>query len=294
METPSDEDLREAAAHRGFRLVRSRRRKPGVGDYGKLGLADGEGKPVFGFGPDGLTASAAQVAAFLRSGEVDTWRKSAALGPAAPPSRKTAPPAPAEPPARRRRRAAAAAAATAPAPRKPRRTQPARAAPPPPKPSPQPSPEPKPQPEPLRIGPGKRADVAALAQFLSAAGLASSEAALEARIAALLRPGSGLVLARRGAIVGCAAWSVVPALHRPPVGRLSTLFVAARERRRGVGRALLDAVRAALPGAGCTALEVMSDIEIRNAHGFFRRMGLAQASYRFAAPLEPAGEEPGR
>jgi hypothetical protein len=29
----------------------------------------------------------------------------------------------------------------------------------------------------------------------------------------------------------------------------------------------------------------MSDIEVRNANGFYRRLGLEQASYRFAVDL---------
>ena len=44
-----DEALREMAANRGCKLVKSRRRKPG-GDYGLYGLADRKtGKKVFGF-----------------------------------------------------------------------------------------------------------------------------------------------------------------------------------------------------------------------------------------------------
>jgi len=39
MPAPPDFDaLREIAGNRGLRLVRSRRRKPGAGDYGKLGV----------------------------------------------------------------------------------------------------------------------------------------------------------------------------------------------------------------------------------------------------------------
>src|SRR5688500_8823442 len=51
------EALREMAANRGCRLVRSRRRKPG-GDFGRMGLADlKSGREVFGFGKKGLEAT---------------------------------------------------------------------------------------------------------------------------------------------------------------------------------------------------------------------------------------------
>src|SRR5688572_17901095 len=60
------EALREMAANRGCRLVRSRRRKPG-GDFGRLGLADlKSGKEVFGFGRKGLEATPEEIESFLR------------------------------------------------------------------------------------------------------------------------------------------------------------------------------------------------------------------------------------
>lgn len=71
-----DDQLREMAAHRGLRLVKSRRRKPG-GDCGRYGLKDAKGEPVFGIGADGLTASAAEIEAHLRGATRATWGKSA-------------------------------------------------------------------------------------------------------------------------------------------------------------------------------------------------------------------------
>lgn len=72
----ANEALREMAAHRGFKLVSSRRRKPG-GDFGLYGLKDADGKPAFGIGKGGLTASADEIEAFLRDGMRATWGKSA-------------------------------------------------------------------------------------------------------------------------------------------------------------------------------------------------------------------------
>lgn len=106
--------LREMAANRGCRLVKSRRRKPG-GDYGRYGLKDaGSGKEVLGFGKDGLTATAEEVEDFLRGGAAAEWKRSlgAAGKPATRPKRsrpRPAPPAPkpkkAEPPPLRVREA---------------------------------------------------------------------------------------------------------------------------------------------------------------------------------------------
>lgn len=91
MASEKDEALRAMATHRGFRLVKSRRRKPG-GDFGRYGLADADGKPAFGMAKDGLAASADEIEAFLREGERATWAKAAG-------SVKRRKPAPPPPPA---------------------------------------------------------------------------------------------------------------------------------------------------------------------------------------------------
>ena len=93
----SDEELREAAKHRGYRLVKSRRRKPG-GDFGRYGLTSADGAEAFGYADGALTASAQEIAAFLREAARSTWDVSAGgvrTKPAKPkPAPKPAPPPP--------------------------------------------------------------------------------------------------------------------------------------------------------------------------------------------------------
>ena len=70
------EALRALAANRGCRLAKSRRRKPG-GDYGRYGLKDAKtGREVFGFGPEGFTATAEEIRDFLRGGAAAGWKTS--------------------------------------------------------------------------------------------------------------------------------------------------------------------------------------------------------------------------
>ena len=72
----ADDALREMAANRGCRLVSSRIRTPGRGDYGRFGLKDAKtGKAVLGFGKKGLTATAEEVEAFLRGGGASAWQE---------------------------------------------------------------------------------------------------------------------------------------------------------------------------------------------------------------------------
>ena len=76
MPNETTDKLREMAANRGFKLLSSRRRKPG-GDFGKYGLNDVKGEPVFGIGEGGLVASAGEIEDYLRGAASNAWSKSA-------------------------------------------------------------------------------------------------------------------------------------------------------------------------------------------------------------------------
>jgi len=71
-----DEQLREMARHRGLRLRKSRRRKPG-GDFGRYGLVDAAGAAVLGIGAQGLEARAEEIEDYLREAMRATWKSSA-------------------------------------------------------------------------------------------------------------------------------------------------------------------------------------------------------------------------
>jgi ribosomal protein S18 acetylase RimI-like enzyme len=72
-----DDELRGLAENRGCKLVRSRVRTPGRGDYGRFGLKDTKtGREVFGFGKKGLTASPEEIEDFLRGNAAATWKSS--------------------------------------------------------------------------------------------------------------------------------------------------------------------------------------------------------------------------
>jgi ribosomal protein S18 acetylase RimI-like enzyme len=69
--------LREMAENRGCKLVTSRVRTPGRGDYGRFGLKDAKtGKAVLGIGKTGLTATAEEVETYLRGGAASAWKSS--------------------------------------------------------------------------------------------------------------------------------------------------------------------------------------------------------------------------
>ncbi len=83
MPNETTDHLREMAANRGLKLVASRRRKKG-GDFGKYGLKDADGKPVFGIDKDALTASPDEIEDYLRGATSNAWSKSAGSAKARP------------------------------------------------------------------------------------------------------------------------------------------------------------------------------------------------------------------
>ncbi|MDB5686076.1 MAG: acetyltransferase family protein [Rhizorhabdus sp.] len=249
-----DAALRQMALHRGFKLVKSRRRKPG-GDYGLYGLTDAEGAHIIGFGGDGLTAGAREIEAYLRKGERVTWQTSVSATPAravsnAKPAQAAEPEQAHEPP----RRAAA------------------------PKPVPPPLPPEPPRPT-LAIRKAGANDIEALAPLMAAD---VDPQSLGTRLSEIAKAMGGVLVADRDGLLGVIAWVPVPTLQHGPVGRITLILVAERERRAGIGRMLFDAAAAELAKRGCATIEAMSDIEMRNAHGFFRALGFEQTSYRFA------------
>lgn len=182
MADPRTEELREMAEHRGLRLVRSRRRKPG-GDFGRYGLVDRRsGKDVFGVGKRGLQASDEEIERFLRGQDVATWKSSAKAA-------RTVSSGPERPPR---------------PPRDPLSTHPRSAARHKARPaSPAPSPAAKGEPEPeLEFRKGTKADVATLARLVGELSGGVERAGLQRQMAALARQKAPLLVADKG------GWSV--------------------------------------------------------------------------------------
>jgi ribosomal protein S18 acetylase RimI-like enzyme len=288
----SDEDrekmLKGMAANRGCKLVKSRRRKAGTGDFGRFGLRDaGSDRNVFGFGADGLlTATADEIEAFLRKGAVADWKSSlaAAAAGAAPANDERTPVRKGS--ARKARRSRHAEGPEPedeeepPPPRpKPKLRVVEKAAPPPPTPPP-PPPAPRPI---LKIREARPADAQALAALLGS----DDAKALAARTSAFRKAGEPpLVADEGGALLGLIAYHAVPLLQEDaPLGRLTFLLVEANARRRGLGRALVEEAAARLADRGCTRVEALAEIELAAAPDFFRRLGWSRNAYRYAAEL---------
>ncbi|RYD45590.1 MAG: GNAT family N-acetyltransferase [Sphingomonadales bacterium] len=292
MANATSEQLRAMADHRGLKLVRSRKRTPGVGDYGKYGLTDPAGKPLLGIGDAGLTASAQEIEDYLRGSALNTWKLSAETTPDAAPTKKrsrVADDAVSEAaPVRRERNSRAAPPAR-------RMAPPARRAPPEPseqrKPPQKPAlrlvPKAEPGPPPLKLRSAAPTDAKPLASLLGQlVGAKNGPARIAENLVRVCKAKTaGLIIAERGDIIGCCGWAAVPTLQHGIVGRLTILIIDKDHRRAGTGSALITAAERALEKAGCGEVEAMSDIMVANAHNFFRSLGFEQKSYRFVRKI---------
>jgi GNAT superfamily N-acetyltransferase len=292
-ELTNDEDptaeLREMAANRGCRLVKSRRRKPG-GDFGRYGLSDAKsGKEIFGFGGSGLQASADEIADFLRKRTISTWESSIGAVRKGKSAKPPGQPAPAAPKAARKPLPIQDRRRRSDGEPKPGRPAPRRAAPEAPKPAPSvPVDPPR-----LRIRVADAVDGEALAALLGQLGFEASADELADRIGRLSRMAEPVLVAKLDdQVAGCLTWHVMTVLHRPlPVGRITMLVVAETARRKGIGRALVEAAEARLTARGCGLVEVTSNVKLRAAHAFYRHLGYDQTSHRFAKALNPDGAD---
>lgn len=293
-ETGPDE-LRAMAEHRGMKLVRSRKRTPGVGDYGKYGLTDTSGKPLLGIGEAGLTATAEEIEEYLRGGALSSWKLSAEATPDAKPLKKkiTVADRP-EDDGPIRRRTASPRPGRVEAPKAPARKQSlSDDRPAPAKPALRIVPKEPPPPEKsLVVRPAKADDAAPVAKLMNQlAGPKADQARVAANMELLRKSRGQLLVAERDAVIGCCAWAVVPTIQRGPIGRITLLLIDKPERRSGVGTALLSAAEGAIAKAGCREIEAMSDIMVNNAHNFFRSVKFEQKSYRFVRAIEAGSSD---
>lgn len=259
--------LAEAAGNRGLKLVRSRVRTPGKRRFGKVGLTDARGKPVFGMDDKGPTAKPEDVAEHLRNLGARDW--GASLDVAVLPRKRALSRAEGRRPAQKARTAA-------------NDTEPAS------KPPPKPPKPPKPRPEPkLTIREARPGDAAALAELMRLLSHDIDEKLARRNLAKLGKlKETPIVAALDKRVVGLCGVHLMHAIHRDaPVGRITILVVAEDAREKGLGRKLIDEAEQRLRKAGCKMVEVTSNDRLGPAHSFYRHMGYERTSIRFCKTL---------
>ena len=250
------DDLAETARNRGLKLVRSRVRTPNKRRFGKVGLTEKSGKPVFGMDAKGPNASPDDVEDYLRNLGARDW--GASLDVAVLPRKRPKP----------KRQAANDS-----------EPEPKRTRPPPPPPAP-----PKPK---LKIRDAKPADAARLAELIHELGHEISEKQLRKNLAALKRSGeTPLVATLDKKVVGVCGVGRRIVIHRPaPLGRITALVVSKEAQGHGIGRILVEAAEEWMRRKGCQLVEVTSNDRRAQAHAFYRHLGYERSSIRFFKKL---------
>jgi len=256
---PRLDALAETARNRGLKLVRSRVRTPDKRRFGKAGLTDSSGKPVFGIDSKGPKASPDDVEEFLRNLGAKDW--GASLDVAVMPRKRKAKPA----------RQAANDRDPAPEP-----------VPSPPPPLPKPKAKPKP-----KLRDAKPADAPRLVELIRFLGHDINEKQVRKNLAALKKAGeTPMVATLDKKVVGLIGLHVMTTIHRDsPVGRIPALVVAKEAQGMKLGRLLVDAAEQWCRKKGCKLIEVTSNDRRADAHAFYRHMGYERTSIRFFKKL---------
>ena len=262
MTDPRLDILAESARNRGLKLVRSRVRTPGKRRFGKVGLTDAKGRPLFGMDAKGPTATPEAVEEYLRNLDAKDW--GASLDVAVLPRKKRTAPKP------------RAANDTEPAPRR------KRSPPPPPPPPPPPKPEPKP-----KIRDAKPSDAPRLVELIRELEHEIDEKRVRKNLAALKKTGeTPLVATLDKLVVGMCGVGRRVVIHRPaPLGRITALVVSKNAQGQGIGRTLVEAAEQWMRKEGCQLVEVTSNDRRAAAHAFYRHLGYERTSIRFAKKL---------
>lgn len=244
--------LAESARNRGLKLVRSRVRTPGKRRFGKVGLTDASGKPVFGMDEKGPVGSPDDTEYFLRNLGAKDW--GASLDVAVMPRKKKA-----------KRQAANDIAPAA-------------------KPAPPPKPKEKPKP---KLRDAKPGDAARLVELIHELGHEITEKAARKNIGALKKLGEAPIVATLDKkVVGLIGIHRMVTIHRDaPVGRIPVLVVAKDAQGHGLGGMLVDAAEQWCRKKGCKLIEVTSNDRRADAHAFYRHLGYERTSIRFFKKL---------
>lgn len=140
----------------------------------------------------------------------------------------------------------------------------------------------------MRIRDAAHADSPEVARLLELLGYPTDGDAVLRRLARIEASAADRLFVAEddGQVVGLAGIHVSPSLeYDGDSAKVSVIVVDEAARRRGVGRALLDAVEAEARKRGCVLLFLTTASRRKDAHDFYRRLGWDETGLRFAKTL---------
>jgi len=133
----------------------------------------------------------------------------------------------------------------------------------------------------------RASDSAAVARLLDQLGYPAEPAAIVSRLERLAIVGDRVVVAEVGEeVVGLAHLQVTPTIeYDRPAAKIGALIVDDAHRGEGIGRALVEALEAEARARGCELLFLTTSAQRKDAHEFYRRVGLEETGRRFTKSL---------
>ena len=140
----------------------------------------------------------------------------------------------------------------------------------------------------LTIRDARAADGAAIAALLGQLGYETEAAAVAPRLERLVIVGDRVVVAvLEDDVVGLAHLHASPTIeHERPAAKISALVVDESHRGEGIGRALVEAMEAEARARRCVLLFLTTAARRKDAHSFYRRVGLEETGKRFTKLLD--------
>jgi GNAT superfamily N-acetyltransferase len=132
-------------------------------------------------------------------------------------------------------------------------------------------------------------DARVISSLLGELGYPADHEQVRERLNRLLARDDGAVLVAEiaGAPAGVAAYQIIDLLERAaPQCRITTLVTHSDHRRRGVARALLEAIESAAVRRGCFRLEVTTQPQREHALRFYMAVGFHERPHRLVRALE--------
>jgi ribosomal protein S18 acetylase RimI-like enzyme len=140
----------------------------------------------------------------------------------------------------------------------------------------------------ILVRPAENSDAPVLAELMGELGYPTRTAEMEMRLDTILKhPGyRTFVAVIDGAVSGMIGTIVIPTHeHNSPGGRITSLVVSEKTRRRGVGRALIAAAEADFAARNIRRLALNTRLHREEAHVFYERLGYTRNGFRFVKEL---------
>jgi len=129
-------------------------------------------------------------------------------------------------------------------------------------------------------------DAPSVASLLGELGYPSTEAEARERLCAAAGSTEVLVAEAETRVVGLIAVQSAPYFpDGSTVMRITALVIAETERRRGIGRELIEAATRLAAQQNCSAVELTTAERRAEAHSFYESLGFAHVSRRYLRRL---------